>query len=324
MPIAIVQSSFGGPDVLQPQEVSVGAPGRGEIRIRQEAIGLNFHDVYVRTGLYRTLALPGIPGLEAVGVVEAIGADVHDLRSGDRVAYITRGYGAYASDRLLPAALAVPVPAGLDAGIVASHFLRALTAQMLVDQLARVQPGDRVLVHAAAGGVGRLVCRLASRRGATVIGTVGSGAKVASARDAGCADVIDLSRQPLADSVRSATEGQGVRVAFDAVGRDTFDGSLQSLAPLGHLIVYGQSSGPIPPFDIACLMPGSHSVTRASVFTAVDAPEAYRAMAAAAFLAMADGTLAPEAPLVYALGDVAAAHRALEARSRMRGVVLVP
>ncbi|MGV3569917.1 MAG: quinone oxidoreductase family protein [Ramlibacter sp.] len=324
MAIAIVQRSFGGPEVLQAQEMPVGNPGRGEVRIRQEAVGVNFHDVYVRTGLYRTLPLPGIPGLEAVGVVEDSGPEVHGLQRGDRVAYITRSYGAYASERLLPAALAVKVPQGLAADVVASHFLRALTAQMLVHQLARVQPGDRVLVHAAAGGVGRLVCRLASRQGATVIGTVGGPGKVELARAAGCAHVIDYAQAPVAERVRELLAGAGVQFAFDSVGRDTFEGSLQSLAPRGHLVVYGQSSGPIPPFDIARLMPGSHSITRASVFSYTAEPAVYRSMADATFAALADGTLAPEAPLAFPLADAAAAHAALESRARTRTVVLVP
>ncbi len=324
MPIAIVQRSFGGPEVLQASEVQVGLPGPGELRIRQEAIGVNFHDVYVRTGLYQTMPLPGIPGLEAVGVVEDVGSGVQHLQRGDRVAYITRSYGAYASERLLPAALAVKVPGGLDPLMVASHFLRALTAQMLVHQLARVQKGDHVLVHAAAGGVGRLVCRLASGLGATVIGTVGSPEKEEIARTAGCSHVINYTNAPFADRVREATAGQGVQFVFDSVGRDTFENSLQSLALRGHLVMYGQSSGPIPPFDIARLMPGSNSITRASVFAYTAEQAVYRQMAEAAFIGLADGTLEPEAPLTFALTDAAAAHRALESRARTRTLVLVP
>lgn len=324
MTTAIVQKSFGGAEVLRVDNVTIGAPGPGELRIRQEAIGVNYHDVYVRSGLYRTLPLPGIPGLEAVGVVEDIGSGVQSLQRGDRVAYITQSYGAYASQRLLPAALAVKVPDGLDSAVVASHFLRALTAQMLVHQLARVQPGDRVLVHAAAGGVGRLVCRLTSRLGATVIGTVGAPEKEALARAAGCAHVINYTHAPFAHSVRDATSGQGVNFAFDSVGRDTFDGSLQSLAPRGHLVVYGQSSGPIPPFDIARLMPGSNSISRASVFAYTAEQDVYRRMADATFAALADGTLEVEAPLTFPLAEAAAAHRALESRTRTRTVALLP
>jgi len=172
--------------------------------------------------------------------------------------------------------------------------------------------------------VGRLVCRLASRQGATVIGTVGSTGKEALARDAGCSHVINYTHEPVAQRVLEATSGLGVNAAFDAVGRDTFDGSLQSLAPRGHLVVYGQSSGPIAPFDIARLMPGSHSITRASVFAYTAEPDVYRQMAEATYAALADGTLAPEVPLAFPLADAAAAHRALESRARTRTVVLIP
>lgn len=323
MATAIFQREFGGPEVLQPGEAPAGEPGPGELRIRQNAIGVNFHDVYVRTGLYRTLQLPGIPGLEAAGVVDAIGPGVQDFHPGDRVAYLTRSYGAYASERVLPAALAARVPDGLDLSMVASHFLRAMTAHVLVHQLARVQPGQRVLVHAAAGGVGRLVCRLASRQGAEVIGTVGSTAKQALASAAGCAHVLLSTEANLAQAVREATQGLGVDAAFDSVGRDTFETSLQSLAPRGHLVLYGQSSGPVPPFDISRLMPGSLSITRASVFAYIADTREYRQMAQSVFTALADGTLEPEAPLTFALEDAAAAHRALESRDRTRSVVLL-
>lgn len=324
MPIGIVQHAFGEPDVLQVEEVQIGSPGAGELRIRQEAVGVNYHDVYVRTGLYKTLALPGIPGLEAVGMVEEAGSGVLDLQRGDRVAYITRNYGAYRSERILPASQAIKVPDGLAVEIVASHFLRGLTANMLVHQLACLQPGDHVLVHAAAGGVGRLVCRLASRLGANVIGTVSSSDKEALARAAGCAHVLNLTHASIPAAVQEATSGAGVRIVFDSVGRDTFEGSLLSLSPRGHLVVYGQSSGPIPPFDISRLMSGSNTITRASVFSYTADAVLYRKMAEETFVALRDGSLEPEPPLAFPLAQAAAAHRALESRSRTRSVILIP
>ncbi|WP_137893775.1 zinc-binding dehydrogenase [Ramlibacter sp. 2FC] len=222
MALAIVIEQHGGPEVLQPREVVVGEPGPGELRLRQTFVGVNFHDVYVRSGLYDTLALPGIPGIE--------GAGVHDLRPGDRIGYVTGRYGCYASERLLPAALALKLPDALDDRQAAALLLKGLTVDMLVNRVHPLRAGEWVLVQAAAGGVGRLLVQWASRLGAQVIGTVGSPAKVQAARAAGCREVILYREEDVAARVAAITGGQGVDLVYDGVGRDSFAGSLASLA----------------------------------------------------------------------------------------------
>jgi NADPH2:quinone reductase len=322
MATAIVLRAHGAPDALRAETVDVAAPGAGEIRIRQTAVGVNYHDAYVRSGLYRTLALPGIPGIEAAGVVEALGAGVAHLRVGDRVAYVTRQYGAYASERVLPARLAVPLPAAVSEAVAATNFLKGLTAEMLLHRVHRVEAGQTVLVHAAAGGVGSLLARWASRKGATVIGTAGSAEKLAIARAAGCAHAIDYRREDFVARVREITEGRGVQVAYDAVGADTFAGSLECLALRGHLVNYGQASGPVPPFEVARLMARSNSLTRPSVFAYTAEDALYQQMAATVFAALADGTLPMDSGQVFALHDAGAAHLALESRTRSGAIWL--
>ena len=221
---AIIQHETGGPHVLRIEGIAVGAPGPGELRVRQTAIGVNFHDVYVRSGLYRTLPLPGIPGIEAAGIVEEVGAGVSGFVAGDRIAYVTARYGAYASERLLPAELAVRLPPGVADDLAATVLLKGLTAEMLLRQVHRVQPGDRILVQAAAGGVGRLLCQWAAHLGATVIGTAGSEEKAELARNAGCQHVILYRRVNFVEQVREITGGRGVDVVYDLVGKDTFLG----------------------------------------------------------------------------------------------------
>lgn len=316
--------NYGSPDVLVPETVEVGQPAANELRIRQTAIGVNFHDVYVRTGLYKTLALPGIPGIEGAGVVEQVGPGTEGFAPGDRVAYITRQYGAYASERLLPVHLAVKLPADVSEELAASNFLKALTAEVLVNRVHAVAAGQFVLVHAAAGGVGKLLVQWASRKGAIVIGTAGSAEKAAIAKAAGCAHTINYREEDFAARVREITNGQGVHVAYDAVGRDTFDGSLECLRARGHLVNYGQASGPIPPFDISRLMPRSNSLTRPSVFNYAAEPALYREMAANVFAAFSDGTLSRETGQAFALAAAADAHRALESRERATSIILKP
>ncbi len=219
---AIVIHAAGGPEVLRCEPVTVGAPGPGQVRLRQSFVGVNFHDCYVRSGAYTTLKLPGIPGLEAVGTVEAVGPDVHDLAVGERVGYITRAYGSYASVRLIDAATLVRLPAWLDDRAAAATLLRGLTAQMLVCQVFPVRAGHTVLVHAAAGGVGRLLCQWVSHLGATVIGTVGSEEKARVAANSGCSHTILYRSEDFVARVRAITAGRGVDVAYDSVGKDTF------------------------------------------------------------------------------------------------------
>jgi NADPH2:quinone reductase len=324
MATAIMLREHGGPEVLRAEQVEVGDPGPGEIRLRQTAIGVNFHDCYVRSGLYRTLALPGIPGIEGAGVVEAVGPGVSGFVPGDRVAYMTNGYGCYASHRILPAALALKLPDGVPEVLAASTLLKGLTAEMLVRQVHPVRAGETILVQAAAGGVGRILCQWAAHLGATVIGTAGGPAKCAIARAAGCAHVIDYRAEDFVARVRDITGGKGVAVAFDSVGKDTFDGSLECLALLGHLVNFGQSSGPIPPFEIARLMRKSTTLTRPAVFHYAADRAALEAMAAALFAALGSGAVHAEAGVTLPLAEAGHAHALLESRAAEAPLVLVP
>src|SRR5579859_4094119 len=248
---AIVLQQYGGPEALRPERVEIGAPAAGELQVRQTAIGVNFHDVYVRSGLYRTLALPGIPGIEGVGTVESVGPGVHGFAVGDRIGYVSGQYGAYAGRRNLPAALALKLPDAMGDRLAATVLLKGLTAEMLLRRVTQVSRGTTILVHAAAGGVGRLLCQWAAHLGATVIGTVGSEAKSRVAREAGCHHTILYRSTDFVEAVKRITGGRGVDIAFDSVGKDTFYGSLDALAKLGHLVNFGQSSGPVEPLPVS-------------------------------------------------------------------------
>jgi NADPH2:quinone reductase len=321
---AIVLRETGGPGVLRAESVAVGEPGPRELRVRQTAIGVNFHDVYVRSGLYRTLDLPGIPGIEAAGVVEDVGPDVTGFSVGDRIAYVTGRYGAYASGRILPAELALHLPPGIDDRLAATVLLKGLTAEMLVRQVHPVRPGDVVLVHAAAGGVGRLLCAWASHLGATVIGTVGTEEKAELARSAGCKHLILYRQESFVERVREITGGRGVDVVYDSVGKDTFTGSLDSLAVRGHLVNFGQSSGSVEPFEIARLAARSNSVTRPIVFHYLTQRDALERMAAALFDAIAQRVLPVEPGKIFPLAEAAAAHEELESRRAPGPLLLEP
>jgi len=318
---AIVIRAAGGPDVLRCESVTVGAPGPGEVRLRQSFVGVNFHDCYVRSGAYTTLQLPGIPGLEAVGSVEAVGPDVHAFAIGDHVGYITRAYGSYASARIIDAAMLVRLPAWLDDRTAAATLLRGLTAQMLVCQVFPVRADHTVLVHAAAGGVGRLLCQWASHLGATVIGTVGSEEKARIAANSGCSHTILYRSEDFVERVRAITAGRGVDVVYDSVGKDTFLGSLQALAVRGHLANFGQSSGVIDPFRISLLFDKSNSISRPGVFHYFVGAER-DAMARALFAALEHGVITAERPHEYAFVDAAQAHHDLEQRMTAGAVLL--
>ncbi|MDB5956764.1 quinone oxidoreductase [Ramlibacter sp.] len=322
MPQAILLEEYGGPEVLRPREITVAAPGPGEVRLRQTWIGVNFHDVYVRTGQYRTLTPPGIPGIEAVGVIEQVGTGVDGLRVGDRVGYVTRAYGCYASERLLPARIAVPLPPHVDDRTAASVLLKGLTVEMLVQRVHRIAPGEWVLVQAAAGGVGQLLVQWARQLGARVIGTVGSQPKVQLARAAGCEQVILYREEDVAARVAEITGGRGVDVVYDGVGHDSFAGSLASLAMCAHLVNFGQASGPVPPLALSDLQARSTTVSRPVVFHYAAQPGALQAMSAALFDALARGWLRVPAAIEFPLAEAAAAHALLEARSASRPIIL--
>jgi NADPH:quinone reductase len=321
---AIVLHGYGGPDVLTPETVEVGDPAAGELRVRQTAIGVNYHDVYVRAGQYTTLTPPGVPGIEAVGVVTAVGHGVDGIAPGDRIGYITDRYGAYASERVLPADLAVALPATMDDRVAATVLLKGLTAGMLVRRVHPIEPGMAVLVHAAAGGVGRLLCQWASALGATVIGTAGTPEKRDIALSAGCQEVIPYREVDFVPEVRRITQGRGVDVAFDGVGKDTFFGSLDALATFGHLVNFGQASGPVAPLAMPQLAAKSATVTRPIIFHYTNDPARRRDMAADLFDAFAAGLLTASAGEPYALAKAGRAHEALESRTARGPLLLVP
>jgi len=324
MSAAIVLRAHGGPEALVLEDVAVGAPGPGELLIRQTAVGVNFHDCYVRSGLYRTLPLPGVPGIEAVGRVEALGPGVEDFQVGQRVGYITGAYGGYAERRILPASIAVALPDGLGDVEAASLLLKGLTACMLLQRVHVVKAGDVILVHAAAGGVGQLLCRWGRHLGATVIGTAGSAEKAERARAAGAHEVILYRDGGFAETVMALTGGRGADAVYDAVGRETFDQSLKSLAYFGTLVNYGQASGPVEPMPPAALGGRSNSLSRPVVFHFVRDRASLNAMAAEVFAAFAAGVLRVETGLQMPLAEAGKAHAALEARATVGATVLLP
>jgi len=324
MATAMIMHEAGGPEVLRPETVTVGEPDPGQVRLRQTAIGVNFHDIYVRSGLYRTLPLPGIPGLEAAGVVDAVGEGVTAFAAGDRVAYTSGNYGAYADQRLIDAGRLVRLPDDIDDVLVAGMMVRGLTARILLTDVFPVREGSVILVQAAAGGVGQLLCQWARHLGATVIGTVGSQDKAERARRHGCHHVILYREQNVVDTVQQLTDGRGVDVAYDSVGKDTFYDSLACLAPRGHLVNFGQSSGPVEPLAMPRLAAGSFTVVRPMLGHYTADPADRDAAADAFFQALRDGILTPDDPVRYALQDVGQAHDDMEARRTHGAVVLIP
>lgn len=314
MPHAIRFHQTGGPEVLTWEEVEVGAPGAGQARVRHHAVGLNFIDVYHRTGLY-PVQLPAVPGLEGAGVVEAVGPEVTQVKVGDRVAYASAPMGAYAETRLMPADRLVLLPDRIADEQAAAMMLQGLTAQYLVRRTHAVKAGETVLVHAAAGGVGLILCQWAKHLGATVIGTVGSEAKAELARTHGCDHPILYTREDFQARVMEVTHGRKVQVVYDSVGRDTFAKSLDCLAPLGLMALFGQSSGPVPPFDLGQLAAkGSLFITRPSLAAYTARRQDLVAAAAELFDLVARGVLRIPVRQRYPLREAAQAHRDLEAR----------
>lgn len=325
MAMAIRIHQHGGPEVLQWEDVPVAPPGPGEVLLTHTAVGLNFIDVYHRTGLYKVPGLPCTLGLEAAGVVEAVGADVGDLAVGDRVAYASPPIGAYCRQRLMPAARLVRLPDAIDDRHGAAMMLKGLTAQYLLRRTYRVQPGETILVHAAAGGVGLLLCQWASHLGARVIGTVGDDAKAALAQAHGCHHPVVYTREDFVARVRALTDGEGVPVVYDSVGRDTFERSLDCLRPFGMMVLFGQASGAVPPFDLHHLAAkGSLFVTRPTIMTYTAKRADLLAGAAELFGVVADGHVKVEVNQSYPLAEAAQAHRDLESRRTTGSTVLLP
>ena len=315
----------GGPDVLTFEQAEVGDPGPGEARIRQEAIGLNFIDVYFRSGVYPAPnGLPFIPGNEGAGTVTALGEGVAGLSVGDRVAY-TGPIGAYASERLVPADKLIRLADGIDFNTGAAMMLKGLTAQYLLRQTFRVEKGQTILFHAAAGGVGSIACQWANHLGATVIGTVGSAEKAELAKAHGCHHTINYNEEDFAARVVEITNGKKCDVVYDSVGKDTFPGSLDCLKPRGMWVSFGQTSGAIDGFDIGILgKKGSLYACRPTVFTYIAERANLEAMAADLIQVVADGAVRIEVNQTFALKDAAEAHRALEGRKTTGATVLIP
>jgi NADPH2:quinone reductase len=320
---AIRVESYGGADKLVSQDVDKPAPKPGEALVRIEAIGVNFIDVYHRTGLY-PLPLPFTPGTEAAGVVEVVGADASEIRVGDRVAY-AMAVGSYAEYAVVPSSRLVKIPDEIDAETAAAAMLQGMTAHYLVTATYTLKRGDTALVHAAAGGVGLLLIQMAKRIGARVFGTVSTKEKASLAREAGADEVIIYTEQDFQEEVRRATEGKGVQVVYDSVGKTTFMKSLDSLAPRGLLALFGQSSGPVPPFDAALLaQKGALFLTRPSLgyYTATREELLWRAGDVLAWVKA--GELKLRIGKRYSLAEAAEAHRQLEGRATTGKVLLTP
>ena len=324
MPFAIRIRRTGGPEVMSWEEVAVGDPQPGEVRVRHRAVGLNYIDIYHRSGLY-PLQLPNGLGLEAAGVVEAIGSEVSDFCPGDRVAYAGGPVGAYSQVRCLPADRLLKLPETIDFMPAAAMMLQGLTSAYLLRRTYRVQAGDTVLIHAAAGGVGLLACQWAKALGATVIGTVSTAAKAALAAAHGCDHVIDYTREDFPRRVREITNGEGVSVVYDGVGKDTFAGSLDCLRICGMMVSFGNASGPVPPFDPLLLsQKGSLFLTRPTLMHYTARRDDLLALGADLFAVVAAGKLRVEIHQTYPLADVVKAHRDLEARKHTGSTVLLP
>ncbi|KGO33081.1 MAG: quinone oxidoreductase [Desulfoprunum sp.] len=322
---AIRMETTGGPEVLRWQEYDPGDPGPGEVRVVHEAIGLNFIDVYHRTGLYPVPALPVVPGLEGAGIVDMVGAGVTEFARGDRVAYAGVPLGAYAEVRCMPAHRLVRLPDEIACRQAAAMMLRGMTARYLLKGCFTVKAGDTILIHAAAGGVGSIVCQWAKHIGATIIGTVGSREKAEEARNCGCTHPILYRDTDFVGAVREITGGQGVDVVYDSVGQATFMQSLDCLRPLGTMVSFGQSSGPVPPLDLGVLAArGSLFLTRPSLMHYTARREDLLAHARDLFEVVVAGAVKIRIGQEYRLQDAARAHRDLEARKTTGSTILLP
>ncbi|MGW0044039.1 quinone oxidoreductase family protein [Rhodococcus sp. NPDC003348] len=319
---AITVAEFGGPDVLQYTEIPDPVPGENDVLVRTEAIGVNYIDTYFRTGAY-AIDLPYVAGAEGTGVIEAVGSNVTDLRPGDRVAW-SDAPSSYAELVVVPAAKAVPVPDGVPAPQAASALLQGMTAHYLLHSVYPAQPGDTVLVHAGAGGVGQILTQLATARGVRVITTVSTDEKAALSRECGAAEVLRYGAD-LAERVRALTGGEGVAAVYDGVGADTFEASLASLRIRGTLALFGAASGPVPPFDPQRLnAAGSLFLTRPTLAHYTRDREELLWRSGDVFAAIADDTLTIRVGATHRLADAAQAHRDLQARKTTGSIVLVP
>ncbi len=315
----------GGPEALAWDEVELGAPGPGEVLLKQSAVGLNFIDVYHRTGLYPLAELPAVIGMEGAGQITAVGEGITDLKPGDRVAYAGLPVGAYAEARLMPADRLVRLPDEISEQQAAGMMLQGMTVQYLIRRTYRVTKGDTVLFHAAAGGVGTIACQWLKHLGATVIGTVGSEEKAALAKAHGCEHTINYRSENFVERVREITGGAGVPVVYDSVGKDTFEGSIDCLSPLGMFVGFGNASGPVPPFNMGILaQKGSLFVTRPTLMTYTAKRDDLLASANELFDVVLSGNVKIEVNQTYPLAEAAQAHSDLEARKTTGSTVLLP
>nr|CAD1835081.1 unnamed protein product [Ananas comosus var. bracteatus] len=320
---AIRVHELGGPEVLKWEEVEIGEPKEGEIRVKNKAIGVNFIDVYFRKGVYNA-PLPFTPGMEAVGVVTAVGPGLTGRKVGDVVAYAGNPMGSYAEEQILPASVAVPVPSSIDFSVAAAVMLKGMTAQVLLRRVFKVERGHTVLILAAAGGVGSLLCQWANALGATVIGTVSNEEKAAQAAQDGCHHVIIYTKEDFEAKVHEITSGKGVNVVYDSVGKDTFQKSLACLASRGYMVNFGQSSGRPDPIPLSDLATKSLFLTRPSLMHYTSTRDELLEAAGEVFANVASGVLRIRVNHTYPLSEAARAHADLEARKTSGSIVLIP
>ncbi|HVL74953.1 MAG TPA: quinone oxidoreductase [Noviherbaspirillum sp.] len=321
---AIRIAKTGGPEVMEYVDVEVGEPGPGQARVRHAAVGLNYIDVYFRDGTYPQ-PLPGALGMEGAGTVEAVGEGVTHVKPGDRVAYAARPPGAYAEARVMSAAGLVRLPDSIAFETAAAMMLQGLTVQYLFRRTFPLKGGETILFHAAAGGVGLIACQWARALGVTMIGTVGSDEKAALAKAHGCTHTINYNKENFVERVKDITGGKGVPVVYDSIGKDTFTGSLDCLAPLGLMVSYGNASGVVPPFSLQELASrGSLYITRPTLFSYIAKREDLEAATADLFAMVESGKIRIDINQRYALADVAQAHRDLEARKTTGSTILLP
>ncbi|XP_010062458.2 quinone oxidoreductase isoform X1 [Eucalyptus grandis] len=321
---AIRVHELGGPEVLKWEDVEIGEPKEGEIRVKNKAIGINFIDVYFRKGVYKAPTMPFTPGMEAVGEVVAVGPGLTGRKVGDIVAYAGGPMGSYAEEQILPASKVVPVPPSIGPVIAASVMLKGMTAQFLLRRCFKVENGHTILVQAAAGGVGSLLCQWANSLGATVIGTVSTKEKAAQAKDDGCHHVIIYKEEDFVSRVKEITSGNGVDVVYDSVGKDTFQGSLECLKIRGYMVNFGQSSGTPDPVPLSALAPKSLFLTRPSLMQYTITRDELLEAAGEVFASVASGVLKVRVNHTYPLSEAAKAHADLESRKTSGSVVLIP
>lgn len=321
---AIRIHELGGPEVLKWEDVEIGDPKEGEIKVKNKAIGLNFIDIYFRKGVYKAPSSPFIPGMEAVGEVIAVGPGLTGRKVGDVVAYAGNPMGSYAEEQILPAEKVVPVPASIDPVTAASIMLKGMTTEYLVRRCFKVEPGHTILVHAAAGGVGSLLCQWAHALGATVIGTVSSKEKAAQAREDGCHHVIMYNDEDFVTRVNEITSGKGVEVVYDSVGKDTFEGSLACLKIRGYMVSFGQSSGALDPVPLSAIATKSLFLTRPSMMHYLLTRDELLKSAGELFTNVASGVLRVRTNHTYPLSQAAQAHSDLENRRTSGSIVLIP